>query len=178
MVEMVTVLFLMGLFAGMGLWMLMSSRSGQTAKTGAAQIASDLRACMTRAETEKRPYGIRFRTASAASNPSTYTFMRFNDDLTWTALNKAIPGASYNKQIISMPGRGKITSITPAGYLFDSGRQMDVRFQPIGEIVYSQFGDGGTSFTGFWMDATITVTDDSGSKTKTVTIYPRGDVGI
>lgn len=177
LVELLTVIIIITLLLGLGSWVLLSNRSSQATRSGETQLVADLRVCATVAETEKRAYGLLLRGPTCATNPNTYTFLRVNDDGTVTEMVSPPPGASYRRQYIELPSQAKFTTFAPAVMTFDNQKQIKIYFNPVGELLYSQYGDAGNARTDLNENVTAGISDSAGTNVRTVTVYKLGEVG-
>ncbi len=170
--ELMVVMSIIGIMVGIASWMLASSRDVHTAKTGQVQLVTDLRLCSTRAQGEKKTYGLKIRSSSASANPNTYTFVRVEPAGTITEIDPIL-GASSKNRNVPMPGGGHIVALLPGAY--STNGVLTVLFAPVGSLTFAKYSSGGTP-TLTTQDVIIRVGDGHGGSTRDVTVNTLGTV--
>jgi type II secretory pathway pseudopilin PulG len=183
--ELTLVMVLMGLIVGIGIWVLSTSQSGQAAKSGQTQLANDLRIAATKAEVEKKTYGIKIRNYdSTDAKKNKYTFIKYESG----AVTEIDPpqGASKKTHDIALDSGARIYRLLPSSEGWedfgtapnDYSRQMSILFVPVGGLLYTQYDStgAGTTLLSLTSDVTIQFAPaDNTTMIRSIKVYPLGE---
>lgn len=177
-VELLIVILIMGLIAGLGTWMLFGTQSTNAANAGQNQIASDLRLAAEMSKVSKTPWGICFHDRDALGDKNSYWWFNtaYADDATPSSPIKppkgAAPNAANSKYV--KPPNGAFIS-TPDE--LPEPTILYIRFKPVGAVIYAQYMKGDGTWENVGDSVRVRITDKGGAVQRDVYIYRLGDIG-
>lgn len=190
--ELATALIVMALLLGIGIWLILGTRSKNASITARNQIASDLRLCARMAESSKKPWGILFYNHSYANATwhDVYRWMYFDncDDnestnpAHWISPPQgATPNDATHQYRVSLMDQAIMTRSPRPAPNYWNGTYIYVRFKPVGSVLYAQYAvwSGGVrDWRNFGASTFIRCADKDGANPVDVMIYPLGDIGV